>query len=136
MTEQLDLLAFSLDARGAGHRLPVLDAPDIAAYADGSEAPEWAREGLGADWWAFHRAHPEVAGGLVRLARPLLRRGYTHLGLKMLWETLRYRTMLGAQVPDESPWRLNNNWTSFYARHLMETYPDLAGVFELRELRG
>ncbi len=97
--------------------------------------PDWAREGLPAAWWTFHIAHPEVGRSLLGLARPLLRQGYTHLGIKMLWETLRYQTMLGAR-PDEDVYRLNNNHHAYYARWLMETYPDLAGVFEIRSSKA
>lgn len=86
-------------------------------------------------WLAFHTDHPDVAVALHRLAVRLLDRGYTHLGIGMLWETLRYNTMLGAG-PDEDAYRLNNNHRAHYARYLMATYPRLAGVFELRELHS
>lgn len=82
-------------------------------------------------WWTFHAEHPEVAASLARLARRLLRRGYQHLGIGMLWETTRYRTMLGAG-PGEDIYRLNNNHRAYYARWLMERHSDLAGVFETR----
>lgn len=90
---------------------------------------------LEAAFRSFHSAHPEVYDQLCKLARRLVRRGYTHLGIGMLWETMRYRTMLGAG-PDEDIYRLNNNHRSRYARLIMEQEADLVGIFELRELRS
>lgn len=83
----------------------------------------------------FHARHPEVYEGLCRLARALVARGYSHLGIGMLWETLRYQTMLGAS-PGEDSFRLNDHYRSRYARLMMDQEPDLAGLFELRHLRS
>lgn len=98
--------------------------------------PDWvaAKGSLAWRWWEFHLAHPEVERGLVSLARQLLNRGYKHLGIGMLWETLRYHSMLGAKVPDEDVFRLNNSNRAYYARFLMEQHADLDGVFETRAL--
>jgi hypothetical protein len=95
----------------------------------------WSDPKLEVQFQAFHAAHPEVYDTLCRLARRLVRRGYRHLGIGMLWETMRYRTMLGAS-PEEDAFRLNNNHRSRYARLIMEQEPDLRGMFELRELRS
>jgi hypothetical protein len=84
----------------------------------------------------FHAAHPEVYAHLVRLARRAVRRGHRHLGIGMLWETMRYRTLLGAQVPEEDEFRLNDHHRAYYARLMMKQETDLDGVFELRRVRG
>jgi hypothetical protein len=109
----------------------------VEQLAFGDEPPLlWVTNRLGVEWWAFHQAHPEVADALASLARPLIYQGHRHLGIAMLWETLRYRTMIGAR-PDEAPFgRLNNSYRSFYARLLMETHRDLGGIFETRHLRS
>jgi hypothetical protein len=83
---------------------------------------------------AFHAAHPEVYDKLRDLALDLVHRGHRrHLGIGMLWETLRYHTLLGA-APGEDDYRLNNNYRSRYARMLMAREPELDGVFELRRV--
>lgn len=84
---------------------------------------------------AFHAAHPEVFAQLRSMAVALVEGGWRHLGISMLWETLRYRTMLGSS-PDDEPFRLNNNYRSRYARLLMESDDRLADVFETRSLRA
>lgn len=101
---------------------------DLAAYVEAERQSRLDREFDG-----FHARHPEVYLELVRLGRTLLARGYTHLGIGMLWETLRYTSMLGAS-PGEDTYRLNNNHRSRYARLIMEREPGFAGVFETRAL--
>lgn len=82
------------------------------------------------------RATPDGAAVYAmvrRLALVMRRRGYAHYGIGALWETARYRLDLGR--PGD-PYRLNNNWRSRMARELMRREPDLAGFFELRELKA
>lgn len=45
------------------------------------------------------------------------------------------RHMRGLPDPDEQ-WKLNNNFTSRYARLLLENEPELEGLFEIRSLRS
>lgn len=105
---------------------------DLAAWPAETK-PAWAmRKGVPSAWWRFHVAHPAVAVDLARLARQLLRKGHTRLSIAMLWETLRFRYLLGSR-PDEPGPRFNNNHRAMYARYLMEVHADFAGVFEVRE---
>jgi hypothetical protein len=82
---------------------------------------------------AFDRANPMVYTLLAREARALIAAGHTKIGIGMLWERLRW---LYAMDTTGDEFRLNNNFRSHYARLLMEREPDLAGVFETRELRS
>jgi hypothetical protein len=84
---------------------------------------------------AFHDAHPEVYDELVALARDAVRAGRSRIGVGMLWEVLRWnRTLRG--VEDPSGFKLNDHYRSRYARLIMEREHDLAGIFEVRELRA
>lgn len=97
--------------------------------------PSWVREHddtLTARWWSFHLRHPDVYDGLVRLARQARQRGVERLGIGLIYEVLRWETMMGADVPSEEPFKLNNDYRSSYARWLMETCPDLDGLFMTR----
>lgn len=87
---------------------------------------------LDADFLAFHEAHPQVYAALVRLTREAVAAGRTKVGAKALWERLRWEFSLHT---GETP-NLNNSFTSRYARLIAEREPDLAGVFEFRELRS
>lgn len=80
----------------------------------------------------FHAAHPEVYAALVRLAREGKAAGHTKLGIGMLFEVLRWEHMV--RPDDSEPYRLNNVYRSRYARLVMDQEPDLAGIFDTREL--
>lgn len=83
----------------------------------------------------FHEANPWVYEALRRLALDLVRRGRGRIGVKMLFEVLRWhywRSTLDAT----SDFKLNNNYHSRYARMLMAHEPLLADAFETRELKA
>lgn len=86
----------------------------------------------------FHRSNPRVFCRLVQLARADaaaqdeagVRR--PRVAVKGLWEQLR-KELRGVKIEGQSPVKLNNNHTAFYARLIAETHHDLAGVFRTRE---
>jgi hypothetical protein len=81
----------------------------------------------------FHRANPWVYDALVTLARDLVHRGHRRVGIGMLFEVLRWQYQMRTVGDD---FKLNNNFRSRYARLIMGSEPDLADVFETRELRS
>jgi hypothetical protein len=84
----------------------------------------------------FHAENPHIYAQLERLAFKLRNRGVEKWGIKALWEVLRYELAIATNSP-VSTFRLNNNYTAYYARLLMERNPeDLAGFFETRERHG
>jgi len=87
---------------------------------------------LDAQFEEFHKNNPEVYEELVRLARQMKARGHKQIGIKMLWEVLRWERAM--KTTDQTEWKLNNNYTSRYARLIMEQEPDLEGFFKTREL--
>lgn len=81
----------------------------------------------------FHAENPHVYALLAKLARRWrTRRPGRGCGIKMLFETARWYLDLRGEG---EPIALNNNYTAFYARLLMEREPDLAGLFETRRQR-
>lgn len=80
----------------------------------------------------FHRENPHVYEQLKRLAFKLKNRGVRRWGCKALYEVLRYEAAVQTSAPAGS-YKLNNSFTAYYARLLMEQEPDLAGFFETRE---
>jgi hypothetical protein len=81
----------------------------------------------------YHYQHPYVYDELVRMARRWKDSGKAHCSIKMLWEVLRYN--FGVTIDSEDGFRLNNNYTSRYARLIMGREDDLADLFETRELQ-
>lgn len=83
---------------------------------------------------AFHETNPHIYERLVRMARALKSRGRDRLGISMLFEVLRWEHATETDDPT-SDLKLNNGYKPHYARLIMEREPDLAGIFETRELR-
>lgn len=82
----------------------------------------------------FHNEHPEVYSSLVDLARDAKSKGYSHYGIRTLWEVLRYSFEI-ARDPRED-FKLNDHYHSRYARLIDSSEPDLKGFFELRTLKS
>jgi hypothetical protein len=79
----------------------------------------------------FHRRHPEVYRELRRRAFALKAKGRKRWGIRNLWECMRYDFAL--DNPEEDDFRLNDHYTRYYARLLMNCEPGLVGFFETRE---
>lgn len=84
---------------------------------------------------AFHATNPWVYDALVTLARHYVAAGHRRVGIGMLFERLRWEYDI-RPAHASSEWKLDNNLRSRYARAIAAAEPDLAGAFELRELRA
>ena len=82
---------------------------------------------------AFAAANPELMAWWADTARSIHAEG-DRVGMKHLVEVARWEHRKIRRT-DET-FRLNNNWTSHLVRIITATHPDLADVFELRELRA
>lgn len=80
----------------------------------------------------FHKANPDVYTELVRLCRHARQRGSKKVGIRMLWEVTRWN--LNVETQRNSPFKLNDHYHSRYVRMIVENEPDLADMFELRQL--
>jgi len=83
---------------------------------------------------SFHAENPHVYDELLRLARLCKAFGRKRIGMKMLWEVCRWN--LALRTGGEGGFKLNNSFTAYYARTLMEREPELSGIFETRVQRG
>jgi hypothetical protein len=82
----------------------------------------------------FDAANPWVYLELVRMARQARANGARRLGIGQLFEVLRWQTAMTTRSWDG--FKLNNSLRSRYARMIMDREPDLADIFETRELRA
>lgn len=82
---------------------------------------------------AFHQANPWVCRELERLAGELISRGRKRVGLKMLTEVIRWQ-YYRQTVDVNSTFKINNNYTSRYARLLIEQHPSWRDRIETRRL--
>jgi hypothetical protein len=81
----------------------------------------------------FDTENPEVYRQLVRLARQWRAAGKAKLGIKTLFEKLRWEWHV-AGLTESDGYKLNNNFTALYARKIMKNEADLDGLFEIRSL--
>ena len=91
--------------------------------------------GIHDNFVVFHNANPKVYWELVRLAKEAKTNGHQKIGIGMLWEVMRWNLFYQKNDPN-SEFKLNNNYRSRYARFVMDTNPDLVGLFETRELKS
>lgn len=80
----------------------------------------------------FHKLNPAVLDAIVRIAKQLKGRGFRQAGMKLIFERLRWLYALQTSGED---YKLNNNYTAFYARLVMHQHPELDGFFKLRKQR-
>lgn len=81
----------------------------------------------------FHEQNPQVLIRLVALAHEAMDRGKRRIGAKTLVEVARWHVWLETEGDE---FRINNSFTSRYARLLVELHPEFEGLFEIRELRS
>ena len=82
----------------------------------------------------YHRDHPEVYRELVRLAYEWYNNGHAKLGMQTLIERVRWEFHMYGKYYDG--FKINNNFSPYYARKIMREHPELEGLFELRTLRS
>lgn len=102
-------------------------APFVAAPAEGTIQQRFE---------AFHQSNPWIYNALVSLARDWKYQGHDRVGIKTLIEVVRWTYGRRTRRATDQKWKLNNSFTSRYARLIAEREPDLAELFETRELRA
>jgi hypothetical protein len=78
----------------------------------------------------YHKNNPEVYNALVALARDFRQKSHRKIGIKMLFEVLRWNYYLTINTDEE--YKLSNDFTAHYARIIMMQEPDLKDAFNLR----
>jgi hypothetical protein len=78
---------------------------------------------------AFDTAHPWIYRELEHLVTQRLAAGAARVGMKALFEALRWRHPYGVRG-------LNNDYTALYARRLLAEHPQWAAAIEVRQRRS
>lgn len=84
----------------------------------------------------FHAANPHVYRLFKRYAHKafLAQKCAGHFGAKAVWERIRWELNIETDSTDE--FKLNNNYTAYYARLYMSDFPAAVGFFRTREIRS
>lgn len=81
----------------------------------------------------FHDANPNIFAAIIEYLEAARRGGQSAAGMKAIIEGLRWNRVKSAKVGEG--WKIPNDFTSRYARLVIERRPDLAEMLEIRELR-
>jgi hypothetical protein len=79
----------------------------------------------------FHQKNPQVFWDIYSHAQRLRFAGQKKLGMKMIFEVLRYESAL--QTTGDA-FKLNNSYAPYYTRLLQFADPELGALFETRVL--
>ena len=77
----------------------------------------------------YDERNPQIWQRFLELTFRLIRREVDHYGAKAIFESIRDRTATGDNEPT---FKVNNNYTRYYAEKFMRLYPHHDGFFELR----
>lgn len=83
------------------------------------------------DFEAFDAAHPEVYTHFKFFANTMLMKGFDHGSAKLIMERIRWE--MGVEL-NRDPVKLNNNYSSRYARKFEAEFPHCDGFFRKRKL--
>ena len=81
----------------------------------------------------FHVLNPSVYKAIVEIARVMKGRGIHKMGIALIFERLRWLHFIDTRGAEG--FKLSNDFRAEYARLIMQQEQDLAGLFEIRELR-
>lgn len=84
----------------------------------------------------FHEDNPEVLDLLIKYSRQVKARGFQHYSMDAIYHRVRWHYNIETHRDPNDEFKLNNNFTSRYARMIMEMCPDLKGFFETRVLKS
>lgn len=101
---------------------------------DAGQARLFREARIDRDFRDFHEQHPEVYAGFKTLAFQLRASGCEHYSSKAIFEVLRFFSAVNNAK--DGGWKLNNSFTSRYARLLIAEHPEFRDFFELRRLRS
>ena len=81
---------------------------------------------------AFHRQHPEVWDLFCRFTFEMIDRGFKNYSAQHgIFARIRWEMDAGSNGADQ--FKINNNYSAFYARRFMKMYPKHEGFFRTRE---
>ncbi|MFE1197249.1 hypothetical protein ACFW6E_31545 [Streptomyces olivaceoviridis] len=95
----------------------------------GLESPRRDGPTIAEQFRAFDAAHPWNYRSLEQLVEELLAAGAKRVGMKTLFEALRWRRPHRVKG-------LNNNYTALYVRRLLAAHPEWAPAIEVRRRRS
>jgi hypothetical protein len=82
----------------------------------------------------FAREHPQVWPKFVEIALELIRQGQKQYGAQTIFAIIRYQTGLGSD--GVNAFKINNDYSPFFARRFQREYPEHANFFRVRHQKS
>lgn len=79
----------------------------------------------------FDTDNPKIWDMLVKFSYQALGAGLEKTSISLLVERIRWEVQVVTKSNDS--FKISNNHRAFYARKLMDTYPEFKGLFRIRE---
>ena len=93
--------------------------------------PTRQKESIQSQFERFHKDNPHILSAIVELGRKAKRMGHLQYGMHALMQIVRWEIQTTTNDPH---FKINNNFSSRYARLIVEKYPEFEGFFQMREL--
>ena len=88
---------------------------------------------LESKFWTYHKANPQVFNLFKHFANEARSKGYAQYSAKAIFERVRWEVSVNTNDPEK--FKMNNNYTSRYARLLITSDPSFADFFRNREMK-
>lgn len=112
----------------------VIDLPTAARKLKAAlQGVDSAEDPIQAKFDEFDRQHPDVYDLFKKFAWQLRNAGRDRGGAKSIMERIRWE-LATTSSPEKDGFKINNNFTSRYARKLIEDDPSFGDFFETRRL--
>lgn len=82
-------------------------------------------------WWTWHKANPEVFEAFEIIAFDLIKQGHKHYSSDAILHIVRFN--LNKAKGPEDQYKINNNYSAYYARLFMHYHPRYNDFFETRQ---
>ena len=78
----------------------------------------------------WHEANPRVWDLFVQFTFDVIRAGRPYYSARDIVHRIRWHTNIEMRAVDE--FKINNNWSPYYARLFVQAFPEYEGFFEMR----
>lgn len=82
-------------------------------------------------WWRWHLRHREVMDQFETKTLELIKLGHKRFSQDAILHHIRYQ-INSVRLDEREQFKINNNWSAYYARYFIHLYPEFKNFFELR----
>jgi hypothetical protein len=80
----------------------------------------------------YHNENPQIYKAFVEVAHQAKKKGFKNYSSKGIFELIRWHSAVSAK----EHLKVNNNYHAYYARKMMQEFPEFDGFFRLRAVKA